>query len=473
MSSIIFEKVLDLKMAAHPNSVGSFANNLKDFESVRSFFTTATMTAMIDLPFAMLFLGIIYFVGGNLVFVPIVTMILILSYSLIIKNPLQRSIESSHEASAKKSGILIETLHNIETVKSMGMAGKKQWQWEEATGEIASKNLKSRILSSSIPNITNLFIQLNTVFVVVFGVYLIENFELTMGGLIAVVILTSRTVAPIGQAAALISNYADAKTAYQTLNEIISRPIERPLGTDFIKQSKFKGKIEFRNVSFKYPEADILALDNVSFTINPGEKVAIIGRIGSGKSTIAKLILKLFDPEAGAILVDDIDIAQIDTADLRKYMGYVPQDIHLFRGTIKENIVSSERYPHDEDILYAAQISGVDEFVHAHPRGFDMAVGERGTGLSGGQRQSVGIARALLHDGSIMLMDEPTNAMDQTTEKQLLERLSSEIKSKTVILITQKMALLNLVDRVIVMHRSKILLDGRKKDVIAKLGKEV
>lgn len=473
MSSIIFEKVLDLKMSAHPNSVGSFANNLKDFESVRSFFTTATMTAIIDLPFAILFLCVIYFVGGNLVFVPIVTMILILGYSLIIKNPLQRSIESSHEASAKKNGILIETLQNIETVKSMGMAGKKQWQWEEATGEIANKNLKSRILSSSIPNMTNLFIQLNTVFVVVFGVYLIENFELTMGGLIAVVILTSRTVAPIGQAAALISNYADAKTAYTTLNEIISRPIERPIGKEFIKQTKFQGKIEFRNVSFKYPEADILALDDVSFTINAGEKVAIIGRIGSGKSTIAKLILKLFEPESGSILVDGIDIAQIDTADLRKYMGYVPQDIHLFRGTIKENIVSAERYPHDADILYAAKVSGVDEFVHAHPRGYDMPVGERGTGLSGGQRQSVGIARALLQDTSILLMDEPTNAMDTTTESQLLERLKKEMKSKTLILITQKMSLLSLTERVIVMHRSKVLLDGSKKDVIAKLGKGV
>ncbi len=469
MSSIIFEKVLDLKMSAHPNSVGSFASNLKDFEAVRSFFTTATMTAMIDLPFALIFLAVIYYIGGYLVFVPITTMILILTYALIIRKPLQEAIESSHEASARKSGILIETLQNIETVKSMGMAGKIQWKWEETTGEIANKNLKSRILSSSIPNITNLFIQLNTVFVVVFGVYLIENFELTMGGLIGVVILTSRTVAPMGQAAALITNYADAKTSYTILNEIISRPTERPHEKEFVRRPKAKGKIEFQDVCFTYPGAEIPALDKVNFVINPGEKVAIIGRIGSGKTTIAKLILKLYEPTSGMILIDGIDIAQIDPADLRSFIGYVPQDVHLFNGTIKDNIVSSERHPHDEDILHAAKISGAEDFIRTHPLGFDMPIGERGAGLSGGQRQSVGIARAILQDSSIMVMDEPSNAMDQTTEANLLKRFEAELKPKTMILITQKFTLLNIVERVIVMHHSKILLDGDRVSVIAQL----
>ena len=283
MSSIIFEKVLDLKMAVHPQSVGSFANNLKDFESVRSFFTTATMTAVIDLPFAIIFLIVIYYLGGHLVLIPLITMVLILAFALMIKNPLRQSIESSHEASAKKNGILIETLQNIETVKSMSMAGKQQWKWEESTGEIAEKNLKSRLLSSSIPNVTNLLIQLNTVFIVVFGVYLIKDFELTMGGLIAVVILTSRTVAPMGQAAALISNYADAKSAYDTLSGIISQEAERPEGKEFVRRDKFKGKIEFKDVCFNYPGTEVPALSNVSFVIEAGEKVAIIGRIGSGE----------------------------------------------------------------------------------------------------------------------------------------------------------------------------------------------
>ena len=469
MSSIIFEKVLDLKMAEHPPSVGSFANNLKDFESVRSFFTTATMTAVIDLPFAIIFLAVIYYIGGALVLVPIVTIFLILGYSLIIRKPLRESIEASYEASAKKNGILIETLQNIETVKTMRMNGKKQWEWEESTGEIAEKNLKSRLLSSSIPNVTNFFIQLNTVFVVVFGVYLIKEFELTMGGLIAVVILTSRTVAPIGQAAALISNYSDAKTAYDTLNEIISREVERPAGQEFVERPKFKGKIEFKEVSFNYPGTEVPALTNVSFVINPGEKVALIGRIGSGKSTIAKLILKLYEPTAGKILIDDIDIAQIDPADLRRFISYVPQDVHLFKGTIKDNIVSSEQHPDVGDIIYAAQVSGVEEFVQTHPLGYDMPIGERGAGLSGGQRQSVGIARALIQESSIMIMDEPSNAMDQTTEKNLMNRLKKELKEQTVLIITQKLGLLDMVERVIVMHNSKVLLDDKRDIVIKQL----
>ena len=469
MSSIIFEKVLDLKMAEHPPSVGVFANNLKDFESVRSFFTTATMTAVIDLPFVIIFLSVIYYIGGVLVFVPITTIFLILGYSLIIRKPLKESIEASYEASAKKNGLLVETLQNIETVKTMRMHGKRQWEWEESTGEIAEKNLKSRLLSSSIPSVTNLFIQLNTVFVVVFGVYLIKEFELTMGGLIAIVILTSRTVAPIGQAAALISNYSDAKTAYDMLNEIISREVERPAGKEFVERPKFKGKIEFKDVSFNYPGTEVPALSNVSFIIHPKEKVALIGRIGSGKSTIAKLILKLYEPTSGKILIDDIDITQIDPADLRRFIAYVPQDVHLFKGTIKDNIISSEQYPDVSEIVYAAQTSGVENFVKTHPLGYDMPIGERGAGLSGGQRQSVGIARALLQDSSIMIMDEPTNAMDQTTEKELMQRLKKELADETVLVITQKYSLLDLVDRVIVMHNSKVMLDDTTKEVIKQL----
>ena len=469
MSSIIFEKVLDLKMAVHPASVGSFASNLKNFESVRSFFTTATMTAIIDLPFAIIFLGVIYYIGGNLVLVPATTMLLMLAYALLIRKPLRESIESSHEAGAKKNGILIETLQNIETIKTMSMAGKMQWEWEESTGEIAEKNLKSRLLSSSIPNITNLLIQLNTVFVVVFGVFMIQEFELTMGGLIAVVILTSRTVAPMGQAAALISNYSDARSSYDTLNDIISQPAERPSGHQFLERPELSGKIEFQDVTFTYPGADIPALSNVSFTINPGDKVAIIGRIGSGKSTITKLMLKLYEPDSGTILIDGIDIGQLDPADLRRSMSYVPQDIHLFKGTLKENIISSERHPSDEEVIRASIVSGTYEFVHTHPKGYDMPIGERGAGLSGGQRQSVGVARALLGDAHIMLMDEPSNSMDQTSEGHLIAHLKDELKEKTMILVTQKLNLLELADRILVMHHAKLILDGPKDEVTKKL----
>lgn len=352
----------------------------------------------------------------------------------------------------------------------MRMNGKMQWLWEESTGEIAEKNLKSRLLSSSIPNVTNFFIQLNTVFVVVLGVYLIKEFELTMGGLIAVVILTSRTVAPMGQAAALISNYSDAKTSYTTLNEIVQKEAERPAGHEFVERPRFQGKIEFKNVSFNYPGTEVAALTNVSFVIHPGEKVALIGRIGSGKSTIAKLILKLYEPTSGTILIDDIDLTQIDPADMRRYTSYVPQDIHLFKGTIKDNIISSEQHPDVLDVIYAAEVSGVEEFVRSHPLGYDLPIGERGYGLSGGQKQSVGIARALMQRSSVMIMDEPSNAMDQTSESMLLARLKEALKDQTLLLITQKYSLLDMTERIIVMHQSKVLLDGKKEEVLRQLG---
>jgi len=469
MSSIIFEKVLDLKMAFHPASVGAFSSNLKDFDSIRSFLTNATMAAVIDLPFAIIFLAVIGYLGGSIVFIPIITMILIIGYAFIIKTPLKASIVSTHEASAKKNSILIETLNNIETLKSLGALNHVQWKWEESTGEIAEKNLKSRILSASIPTITQFLIQLNTVMIIVYGVYLIQEFELSMGGLIAIVILTSRTLAPMGQVAALLTNYENTKTSYETLNEIISKPSERPSGKKFVETPKFKGQIEFNDVTFTYPDADVAALKNVSFIINPGEHVAIIGRIGSGKSTIQKLILSLYEPDSGQILIDGIDIKQIDPADLRKNIGYVSQDIMLFSGTVKENIMYRATHAGDAAMINAAQISGTSEFIKKHPRGYEMPIGERGQGLSGGQRQSIGIARAFLINAPIMIMDEPSNAMDQISETRLLDNLEINLKTTTSIFVTQKMSLLRIVDRIIVMKEGQIFIDGPKDKALKQL----
>ena len=469
MSSIIFEKVLDLKMANHPASVGSFASNLKDFDSIRSFLTNATMAAIIDIPFSVIFLAVIAYIGGTIVFIPILTMLLILTYAFFIKKPLRASIESTHEASAKKSSILIEALNNIETLKTLGTLGQTQWKWEESTGEIATKSLKSRMLSSSIPTITQLLIQLNTVMIVIYGVYLIQDFELSMGGLIAIVILTGRTLAPMGQVASLMTNYEDTKTSYETLNNIISQPSERPNGKKFVERPDFSGHIEFVDVTFSYPNTEVPALKNVSFVINPGEHIAIIGRIGSGKSTIAKLILGLYEPDSGQILIDGIDIKQIDPADLRKHMSYVSQDIMLFRGTVKDNITFRATHASDGAMIRAAQISGTSEFIKKHPKGYEMPIGERGQGLSGGQKQSIGIARALLLDSPIMLMDEPSSSMDQVSEAKLLNNLERSLKNKTSIIVTQKMTLLKIVDRVRVMNDGKIFIDAPKEDALKKL----
>ncbi|MGE4517611.1 MAG: type I secretion system permease/ATPase [Arcobacteraceae bacterium] len=470
MSSIIFERVLDLKMSSHPKSVGSFANNLKSFDTIRGFLTNATLTVLIDFPFAILFLLVIFYLAGAMVLVPIVIIIAIVIFAYIIKKPLQQSIESTYEASAKKNGILIETLQNIETIKSHGLAGQTQWNWEESTGEIANKSLKSRLISASIPNMTGFLVGLNTVLIIVFGVHQIQEFELTMGGLIAAMILSSRAIAPMGQIAGLITNFEDAKTSYKMLDSIVNQPLERPFAKEFVKRPSLKGNIEFRNVTFKYPDSEALALDNVSFTIKEGERIAFIGRIGSGKSTIAKLILKLYEPQSGSILIDGIDIDQIDPADLRKNIGYVAQDINLFRGTIKQNILGSSKFVDDEKMLECSQISTTDDFVKLHPMGYDMPIGERGHGLSGGQRQSVGLARALMNDADILLFDEPTNAMDQVTENSVLTNLKPIVQDRTLLLVTQKMSMLDLVDRVIVMNNGKKILDGDKSFVMKQLG---
>jgi len=469
ISSIVFEKVLDLTLESHPKSVGAFASNIKDFDSIRSFLTNATLTVLIDMPFVILFLMLIGYIGGSLVLIPIVISLFILGYAFIIRKPLQRSIESTHEAAANKNGILIETLQNIETIKTQGLSGKMQWNYEESTGEIANKSLKSRLLSSSIPNVTAFLVQMNTILCILYGVYLINDFELTMGGLIAIIILSSRTVAPLGQAAALITNYEDAKTSYEAIDGIISRPVERPKAKEFVQRDEIIGDIEFKNVTFAYPETQIAILKDVSFTIKKGEKVAILGRIGSGKSTITKLLLKLYEPQSGSILIDGIDIKQLDPADLRKSIGYIPQEIQLFKGTIKENILNNYRYYTDEEMLSVSKIAGVDEFVRTHPLGYDMPIGERGVGLSGGQKQTVGIARAMLSDAHTLLFDEPTNAMDQTTETNTINKLHSNIKDKTLLLVTQKMSTLSLCDRVLVFNHGVKIMDGTKTDVLKQL----
>jgi len=469
MSSIIFERVLDTQMKEYPKSVGSFANNLKSFDSIRGFLTSATLSVLIDFPFAIIFLLVIGYLGGFLVLVPIVIIIIIVIYASIIKNPLRKSLEETFEASSKKNGILIETLQNIETIKAQRMAGNVQYTWEESTGEIANKGLKSKLLSASIPTVTGLLVGLNTVLIVVFGVYLIQEFKLTMGGLIASMILSGRAIAPMGQIVSLITNYEDTKKSFKMLDDIVNKPQERPFSKEFVKMSFISGDIEFRNVSFKYPQSNAYALRNVSFTIKSGEKVAFIGRIGSGKSTIAKLILKLYKPDEGSILIDGIDIDQIDPAYLRSAVSYVPQDIHLFRGTIKQNILGIHKFIDDEWMLECARTSGTDEFVKLHPDGYDMPIGERGEGLSGGQRQSVGIARALINNSDVLLFDEPTNAMDQVNTSIFLRGLKQKMDGKTLLLVTQRMDLLTIVDRIIVMDYAEKVLDGPKEEVIKEL----
>lgn len=468
-SSLIFEKVLDLKMSSMPASVGSMANILKEFESIRSFITASTISLLIDLPFIFIFLLGIYYIGGVLVIVPVVIIIFILMYTYFAKAKLQESIKQSYDASAMKNGVLIESLSSIETLKSLGATGYSQWKWEEATSKIADKSISSKTISASITTVTSFLLQLNTVAIIIVGTYLIGEKMLSMGALIAVVIISSRAISPMGQVASLLSTFHHTKVSFNALDEIMNMPVEHPQGKKFVNRPEYKGNIEFRNVNFSYPNSEKTSLNNVSFKIKAGEHFAIIGKIGSGKSTIQKLLLALYVPDDGAILIDNIDIKQLDPSELRKNIAYVSQDVLLFNGTVKENIVY--RVPHidDEKIIEAAQVSGVMDFVNKHPKGFDMPVGERGAFLSGGQRQSIAIARAILQNYPIVLFDEPTSAMDSSSEAQFMKNIKEYLKGKTMILVTHKTSLLSLADHIIVMEDGKSALTGTKEYVIEKL----
>lgn len=472
MSSILFEKILDIKMEEKPSSVGSFANNLRDFETVRNFISSATIVTLIDLPFLFIFLFIVWMIGGSLVLAPIIMSLLILIYTLSIRSPLQKQIDLSHQASSNKNSVLVESIMNLETIKVMGANGNAQWAWEEANGYIANVSLKSKLLSASIPTVTNYIIQMTTVVIILLGVYMIRDKHLTMGALIAIVMLSSRAMSPMGQVVALISNFESVKSAYGVLNKIMNMSSEHPNGMEFLKRINFSGEIEFKNVSFQYPNEDRAALNNISFKISSGEKVGIIGRIGSGKTTIEKILLGLYKVNNGSVLLDGIDIYQIDPVDLRKSIGYVPQDISLIKGSVRDNIIFREPTADERMIFKAARISMVEEFVNHHPRGFEMLVGERGEGISGGQRQSIAIARAVISDAPIMILDEPTSMMDSISEQKVKQNLKEAFESKTVVLVTHKASMLDLVERIIVIDDGKIIADGPKNEILAKLSRE-
>jgi ATP-binding cassette subfamily C protein LapB len=471
LSATIFEKVMGIKMASRSNSVGSFANNMHEFESFREFFTSATLTTLIDLPFTFLFIFVIWSISGELAYVPLLAIPLVIIVSLIIQVPLRKTVNELFRHSGQKSAMLIESLTGLETIKSIGAESPIQRKWEQTIGFISKHSQRARVLSAMAVNFTTFIQQMASVCVVVLGVYMITEGDITMGALIASTILTGRALAPLGQVASALTRYHQSKAALTSLNQLMDLPVERPTGREFLNRPDFKGGVEFKKVSFRYPEQPIDALSEISFKIQPGEKVAFIGKIGSGKSSIEKLILGLYEPSEGSILLDGTDIRQIDPVDLRRNVGYAPQDVTLFFGSIRENIALGKPFADDAAILKAAEIAGVNSFVNRHPSGFDMPVGERGEGLSGGQRQSVTVARALLLDPPVLVLDEPTNAMDNSTEEQFKKRFVETLGDKTLILVTHKASLLTLVDRIIVLDQSRVVADGPREQILTALKK--
>ncbi len=466
MSAELMEKTLGMKMSSRPESVGSYSNKIQQFDSIRDFITSFSITALIDMPFVALALLVIWYLAGPIVFIHIIAICFLLLYSIVIHRPLKTAIENTYQATSKKNAILVEGLNGLENLKMLGAESKVQKDWEDSISLITRWGSRSRFLSTSVNHIAS-FVQNGTVVaVVIAGVYAISEGFLTQGGLIAIVILTRQAIAPMTQFVGLLARYHRARTAYQTLKKIMMVPVERPPESTFLHRATLRGEIEFKNVSFKYPDQNAYALKDVSFSLKAGEHVGLIGSIGSGKSTLGKLLIGLYDPEEGMVTVDGTDTRQIDPNDLRCFIGCVPQDITLFRGSVRENIIMGHPDVDDEAILRAAQLSGVSEIVKKHSAGFDMPVGEQGRSLSGGQRQTVALARAVLHDPPILILDEPSSSMDARTERRLCNNLKSILEGKTLLLVTHRASLLTLVDRVIVLDNGSIRADGPKDNIL-------
>ncbi len=466
LSATIMEKVLDLRMEVRPESAGSFASNLRAFESVRDFISSATVTAFIDLPFALLFLLVIGWIAWPMVIPFVVGIVLLLIHSLTVQRRMHALAETSYRASAQRNATLVEGLVGIETVKALGAEAVIQGKWESSATLVASVGARLRLLAATATNGALWVQQMVSLATVVIGVYLIRDGALTMGGLIACYLLSSRAMAPIGQVAGLLVQYHSAATAFESLDELMKRPVERPPEMRFTSRPALRGEIEFRNVGFAYREGEEAVLREVSFRIRAGEKVAVLGRVGSGKTTLEKLILGLYRPGSGAVLVDGIDLRQLDPAELRRNIGYVPQDVTLFYGSLRDNIAMGLPQADDAAVARAARIAGLAEFVDAHPHGYGMLVGERGESLSGGQRQAVAVARALIADPPILLLDEPTAAMDHASEEALKQQLREHAAGKTMIVVTHRTSLLDLVDRIIVVDAGRIVADGPKAQVV-------
>ena len=462
MGRRVFDQLINIRMAGRPGSTGATSSTIREFETLREFFTSATLVALVDLPFIAVFLFTIYMVGGPLAAIPTLAVPIVLLTCIVTQPFLSRLAEQSFSDGQSKQTVLVEALTGLETIKTTAASRLMRSRWEQAIKRQSKHGSRSRAITQFALNLTGFTQQVAQVLVVFYGVFLITDGQTSMGALVASVMLTGRALAPLGQLAQTLTRVNQARSAYRNLGSFMNAESEKPDGRNWISRPKFEGRITFNNVHFAYPDQTEDALKGVSFTVEPGEKVAILGPIGSGKSTIARLMLGLYQPRVGSVMLDGLDIRQIDPGDLRRNIGSILQDVWLFSGSIRDNIASGGVRPRDEDVVRAGQLSGVEDFVSRHPHGYGLQVAERGEGLSGGQRQAIALARALVGRPPVLLLDEPTSAMDVKSEAQIVRRLKEAIPHQTVLIVTHRSSLLELVDRVIVIENGSVGMDGPK-----------
>ncbi len=472
LSSRIMARVLGMRMEARPQSTGSFVAMLQSFESVRSFIGSATVIAMVDLPFVLMFVAIIGIIGPPLMIPLVVGIIFILLYALAAQGKLHDLSETTLKVGAQRNATLVESVSQLETVKALRGESRVQGSWEQASAFLSRTGAQLKSLGSSVTSLAQWVQHTVGVCVILVGVYLIVDGSLTQGGLIAAYMLSSRALAPVSQAAGLLAQYHQSATALESLNRVMEMPVERS-ESGYLDRPAVKGEVRFDKVSFRYPEAENDSLREVSITMEPGQKVALLGRVGCGKSTLQKLLLGFYQPTSGAVLIDGVDIRQFDPLQLRRHIGYVPQDVRLFYGSLKDNIIAGggSEGVDDEMLLNAIRISGLESLVTSHPQGIELQVGEGGQMLSGGQRQAVAIARAIVHDPAILLLDEPTSAMDHSSEEAFKRNLEEYAPGKTMVVVTHRTSLLSLVDRIVVVDSGKVVADGERDSVMEALRK--
>ncbi|PTB31464.1 type I secretion system permease/ATPase [Photobacterium phosphoreum] len=473
VSSRLFAKAMNMPLEKKAPSVGGMAKQLSEFDSVRDMLTSATITTLVDLPFALLFLFIIYFVAGNLAVIPLISGILILSYTALIQPKLKKAVEESNKFSSLKNAHLIESLSAIESIKSNVAEGIMQQTWQQMISHTANWQLKIKEISNSVSYLATYITQLTSIVVVILGVYQVSENHISMGGIIAAVMLSGRVVSPMAQLASLLTKGNQTATALRQLDMIMNEEDEYSDKGHLINRQRLHGKITTDHIEFSYPQSEEKILNASSFTINPGEHVAILGKNGSGKSSLAKILAGLYQPTQGHLLFDGINSAQIHPADLRRNIGYMPQDITLIHGTIRDNIMFGNRQVTEHQLLRAINLSGVAQLINNNNEGLDKQVGEGGSALSRGQRQAVVLARAILNDPPILLMDEPTASMDAAAEKQFIHNMTNACKQHTLILITHKMSLLSLVDRIIILDKGHIIANGPRDLVLKQLNQGI
>ncbi|MFK5923046.1 MAG: type I secretion system permease/ATPase [Verrucomicrobiota bacterium] len=473
MASALYEQILGIEMSAKPASSGAFANQARAYESLREFFTSATMVALIDLPFVFLFVYLVFVIGGTAVaLVPLSAAVLVLAMGLLLQFPLKHAVKSSYQTGMQRHALLVEMITGLEAVKGASAEANFQRRIEECVRESAELEVKSRWYSSLATTMTSFIHHMVTIGVVVVSVYEIKEGNMTQGAMIACVILSGRGLAPLAKVAGLLTRLQQSMTALHGLNQIMKMPRERAPGQQHVSRPDFRPEIDFKEVSFAYPGQKVAALKEVSFHIKPGERVAILGKIGSGKSTMLRMLMKFYQPSGGLLKISGTDITQLNPSEIRRQAGYVPQEATLFYGSIKDNILMGSPWSGDEPLKKAAGRTGVNKFVENHPMGYDRPVGERGSMLSGGQRQCVVLARALLTEPDLLLFDEPTSGMDSTAEREFSQDVLSylnENSRRTLVLATHKPSLLALVDRIIILDDGRIVANGPKQEVLAKI----